>query len=183
MTALDTNSPADGKTTHFGFKTVREEEKASLVRGVFDEVAPKYDLMNDLMSLGVHRIWKSAMLDWLKPRPHQSLLDVGGGTGDIAFRWLERGGGIDAHLLEAADRGDDLREGRRDRAELLRPRPAFVGPRQPDRLLRLPFGGHAVAQRGGRGSGIVVGAGTGRGVRCFAWALSPIYYFVAQILS
>lgn len=79
--------------THFGFRTVAEDEKASLVRGVFDSVAPHYDLMNDLMSLGVHRLWKRAMLDWLAPRPGMTLLDVGGGTGDIGFRFLKRGGG------------------------------------------------------------------------------------------
>jgi len=81
------------QTTHFGFKTVAESEKASLVRGVFDSVAPKYDLMNDIMSVGVHRLWKSSLLTWLSPRPGQKLLDVGGGTGDIAFGFRERGGG------------------------------------------------------------------------------------------
>ena len=80
-------------TTHFGFRTVREEEKASLVRAVFDDVAPRYDLMNDLMSAGIHRLWKGAMIDWLRPRPGMTLLDVGGGTGDIAFRFAQRGGG------------------------------------------------------------------------------------------
>lgn len=80
-------------TTHFGFRTVAEDEKASLVRDVFDSVAPKYDLMNDLMSAGVHRLWKSAFLDWLRPRPNMTLLDVGGGTGDIAFGFRRRGGG------------------------------------------------------------------------------------------
>ena len=91
-------SPGDRKdharaTTHFGFRRVREADKGSLVRDVFDSVAPNYDLMNDLMSLGIHRLWKSAMMDWLGPRPGMTLLDVGGGTGDIAFRFLERGGG------------------------------------------------------------------------------------------
>ncbi|MEE8350970.1 MAG: class I SAM-dependent methyltransferase [Rhodospirillales bacterium] len=79
-------------TTHFGYRQVANDEKASLVRGVFDSVASKYDLMNDLMSLGVHRLWKSAMMDWLAPKPGMCLLDVGGGTGDIAFRFLERDG-------------------------------------------------------------------------------------------
>ncbi|WP_096703909.1 bifunctional demethylmenaquinone methyltransferase/2-methoxy-6-polyprenyl-1,4-benzoquinol methylase UbiE [Magnetospirillum sp. 15-1] len=89
-----TNSHShNGGTTHFGFKTVAEAEKVSLVRGVFDSVASKYDLMNDLMSAGVHRLWKSAFLDMLRPRPDQTLLDVGGGTGDIAFGWKKRGGG------------------------------------------------------------------------------------------
>ena len=71
-------------TTHFGFRQVAEDEKAGLVRGVFDSVASKYDLMNDLMSLGIHRLWKAAMLDWLRPRPGMTLLDVGGVTGDAA---------------------------------------------------------------------------------------------------
>ena len=71
----------------------RESDKASLVGAVFNSVAARYDLMNDLMSGGVHRVWKAAMLDWLNPRPEQLLLDVGGGTGDIAFRFLDRGGG------------------------------------------------------------------------------------------
>ncbi len=61
-----------------------------MVRGVFDSVADRYDLMNDLMSAGVHRLWKSAMIDWLMPCKGQHLLDVAGGTGDIAFRFLDR---------------------------------------------------------------------------------------------
>ncbi|MBC7905738.1 MAG: bifunctional demethylmenaquinone methyltransferase/2-methoxy-6-polyprenyl-1,4-benzoquinol methylase UbiE [Rhodospirillaceae bacterium] len=92
MTNTDEKQPGQG-TTHFGFKTVGEAEKASMVREVFDSVAPKYDLMNDLMSAGVHRLWKASFLDWLRPRPDQTLLDVGGGTGDIAFGWKKRGGG------------------------------------------------------------------------------------------
>ncbi|GAA5074982.1 bifunctional demethylmenaquinone methyltransferase/2-methoxy-6-polyprenyl-1,4-benzoquinol methylase UbiE [Roseibacterium beibuensis] len=85
----DTMNP-DGTTTHFGFKTVDEREKAGLVHGVFTNVASKYDIMNDVMSVGIHRIWKDAMMDWLTPRDGQHLLDVAGGTGDIAFRFLER---------------------------------------------------------------------------------------------
>ncbi|OIR09029.1 ubiquinone/menaquinone biosynthesis C-methyltransferase UbiE [mine drainage metagenome] len=89
----DHTPSSDSGTTHFGFRTVREEEKASLVRDVFDGVASRYDLMNDLMSAGIHRLWKSAMIDWLHPRPGMTLLDVGGGTGDIAFRFRAKGGG------------------------------------------------------------------------------------------
>ncbi len=77
----------------FGFRDVRAGEKTRLVRGVFDSVAGRYDLMNDLMSLGIHRLWKSALIDWLAPRAGMHLLDIAGGTGDIAFRYLERGGG------------------------------------------------------------------------------------------
>lgn len=80
------------ETTHFGFETVPESEKAGLVQGVFGSVASKYDVMNDAMSMGIHRIWKEAMMDWLAPRAGQQLLDVAGGTGDISFRFLERAG-------------------------------------------------------------------------------------------
>ncbi len=80
------------KTTHFGFQTVAEDQKASLVQGVFSSVASRYDIMNDLMSGGIHRLWKDAMMDWLAPRPGQRLLDVAGGTGDVAFRFLRRAG-------------------------------------------------------------------------------------------
>jgi demethylmenaquinone methyltransferase / 2-methoxy-6-polyprenyl-1,4-benzoquinol methylase len=76
--------------TRFGFRQVREGEKASLVRAVFDSVAPRYDLMNDLMSAGIHRWWKDEMVARLRPRAGQRLLDVAGGTGDIALRALPR---------------------------------------------------------------------------------------------
>lgn len=79
--------------THFGFQTVDEDAKAGMVHGVFTNVASKYDVMNDAMSMGVHRIWKDAMMDWLAPRKGMKLLDVAGGTGDISFRFLKRGGG------------------------------------------------------------------------------------------
>ena len=75
--------------THFGFRTVRAEDKAGLVRGVFDAVAPKYDLMNDLMSGGVHRLWKRALIEVLAPKTGEAFLDVAGGTGDIAFRIVD----------------------------------------------------------------------------------------------
>lgn len=86
-------TPDEPKQTHFGFRTVAETDKAGLVHGVFSRVASRYDVMNDLMSGGVHRIWKTAMMDWLAPRDGQHLLDVAGGTGDIAFRFLERAPG------------------------------------------------------------------------------------------
>ncbi|MEM7719208.1 MAG: bifunctional demethylmenaquinone methyltransferase/2-methoxy-6-polyprenyl-1,4-benzoquinol methylase UbiE [Pseudomonadota bacterium] len=82
----DTNE----KITHFGDRQVPEDEKAGLVHDVFSSVASKYDIMNDVMSVGIHRLWKDAMMDWLAPRNGQRLLDVAGGTGDIAFRFLRR---------------------------------------------------------------------------------------------
>jgi len=75
-----------GQTTHFGFRDVPVGDKQTLVNEVFHSVATRYDLMNDLMSGGVHRIWKNIFVEWLDPRPGRAYLDVAGGTGDIAFR-------------------------------------------------------------------------------------------------
>jgi len=74
----------------FGSRRVPEKAKAALVRALFNSVASRYDLMNDLMSGGIHRFWKAEMVAWLKPHPGQVLLDVGGGTGDIALRAFPR---------------------------------------------------------------------------------------------
>src|SRR5579871_1528671 len=76
----------------FGYRDVPASEKAGLVARVFESVAPRYDLMNDLMSAGVHRLWKNTLVDVLNPRPGERLLDVAGGTGDIAFRIVKRQG-------------------------------------------------------------------------------------------
>ncbi|MEY4697595.1 MAG: bifunctional demethylmenaquinone methyltransferase/2-methoxy-6-polyprenyl,4-benzoquinol methylase [Pseudomonadota bacterium] len=96
------NEDAQG-TTHFGFQDVPEAEKAGMVHGVFTRVASKYDVMNDVMSGGVHRLWKNAMMDWLAPRPGQRLLDVAGGTGDVAFRFLKRAAGSSAVVLDMTE--------------------------------------------------------------------------------
>jgi demethylmenaquinone methyltransferase/2-methoxy-6-polyprenyl-1,4-benzoquinol methylase len=102
------DNPATDPTTDFGFRRVRPEEKAGMVRQVFESVAPRYDLMNDLMSLGVHRLWKRVFVTALDPRPRDTLLDLAGGTGDISFGWLGKGGGpvllsdINAAMLEVA---------------------------------------------------------------------------------
>jgi demethylmenaquinone methyltransferase/2-methoxy-6-polyprenyl-1,4-benzoquinol methylase len=110
------------RTTHFGFETILEAEKAERVQGVFSSVASKYDIMNDVMSGGVHRVWKDAMMDWLNPRDGQRLLDVAGGTGDIAFRFLKRAPTATAVVLDLTE--DMLIEGRKraeaeDRADQL----------------------------------------------------------------
>ncbi|MCU0911401.1 MAG: bifunctional demethylmenaquinone methyltransferase/2-methoxy-6-polyprenyl-1,4-benzoquinol methylase UbiE [Rhodobacteraceae bacterium] len=91
------------RTTHFGFREVAEDAKAGMVHGVFSSVASRYDVMNDLMSGGVHRLWKDAMMDWLAPRPGQRLLDVAGGTGDIAFRFLRRAPSAEAVVLDMTE--------------------------------------------------------------------------------
>ncbi|MEC7792467.1 MAG: bifunctional demethylmenaquinone methyltransferase/2-methoxy-6-polyprenyl-1,4-benzoquinol methylase UbiE [Pseudomonadota bacterium] len=94
---------SDQKTTHFGFETIPEEDKAGKVRGVFSSVASRYDVMNDVMSLGIHRVWKDAMMDWLAPRAGQKLLDVAGGTGDISFRFLRRAGSGHATVCDLTE--------------------------------------------------------------------------------
>ena len=78
--------------THFGFQTVDEREKAQRVRGVFDSVAPKYDVMNDLMSLGLHRAWKAYTVLVADIRPGQRVLDIAGGTGDLAQAFARKVG-------------------------------------------------------------------------------------------
>ncbi|XP_028270074.1 2-methoxy-6-polyprenyl-1,4-benzoquinol methylase, mitochondrial [Parambassis ranga] len=80
---------AEDRNTHFGFETVPEAEKAKRVYKVFENVAQKYDVMNDAMSLGIHRLWKDMLLHVMHPQPGAQLLDVAGGTGDIAFRFLD----------------------------------------------------------------------------------------------
>lgn len=76
-------------TTHFGFETVAEGEKEAKVHKVFEEVSKSYDIMNDAMSLGIHRLWKDMFMEELSPTPGTKLLDMAGGTGDIAFRYLK----------------------------------------------------------------------------------------------
>ncbi|MGH6876977.1 MAG: class I SAM-dependent methyltransferase [Rhizomicrobium sp.] len=106
----------------FGYEDVPESEKNRLVHGVFSSVAKRYDLMNDLMSGGVHRLWKDAMVEWLNPQPGQLVLDVAGGTGDVAFRIAElarrRGGSacitvcdVNADMIaEGVRRSDETNE-------------------------------------------------------------------------
>ncbi len=99
------NGPNAGSRTHFGFQDVRAEDKARLVGEVFDKVARRYDLMNDLMSGGLHRLWKDAMIAWLNPPrladgPPVRIVDVAGGTGDIAFRIAERCARADIDVVD-----------------------------------------------------------------------------------
>lgn len=81
---------SDTNTTSFGFREVPREEKQSLVRGVFDRSARRYDLMNDVMSLGIHRVWKDITITRARPKPGERLIDVAGGTGDLARAFIER---------------------------------------------------------------------------------------------
>ena len=95
-----------GPSATFGFRDVDPSEKPRLVRGVFDSVASRYDLMNDLMSAGVHRLWKDATAARLNPQPGEVIVDCAGGTGDMARRFAklarraqERRGGPDAQIM------------------------------------------------------------------------------------
>lgn len=97
---------SNGPAATFGFRDVDPSEKPRLVRGVFDKVARRYDLMNDLMSAGVHRLWKDAVAARLNPQPGEVIIDVAGGTGDMARRFAkmarraqERRGGEDARIF------------------------------------------------------------------------------------
>jgi demethylmenaquinone methyltransferase/2-methoxy-6-polyprenyl-1,4-benzoquinol methylase len=110
---------SDRETASFGFRQVPAEQKASLVRGVFESVADRYDLMNDLMSGGIHRLWKRTMIDWLRPRAGQKFIDVAGGTGDIAMRIFERvgaGGSVSGSRIVVCDLTPSMLSIGRDRA-------------------------------------------------------------------
>ena len=84
---------SNNEFTDFGKLNILKNEKTPLVKKLFEEVSENYDLMNDVMSFGVHRIWKNNFIDWMAPRQNYHLLDLAGGTGDIALRFLNRGGG------------------------------------------------------------------------------------------
>ena len=107
--------PQQDTLIDFGFRDVPVDEKQDLVKAVFGSVAGSYDVMNDLMSLGIHRLWKDTLIDWMAPRPGQSLIDLAGGTGDVALRFLKAGGGsvkiidINTDMLAAGQKRDDLK--------------------------------------------------------------------------
>ena len=99
-------------TTHFGYRTVAAEDKADLVRGVFDSVASKYDIMNDLMSGGLHRLWKRYTIDQAAVHPGDAVLDLAGGTGDLALAFARRVG-AEGHVVLADINAAMLEQGRR----------------------------------------------------------------------
>jgi len=99
-------------TTHFGYRTVAAGEKADLVRGVFDSVASRYDIMNDLMSGGLHRLWKRYTINQAAVRPGQAVLDLAGGTGDLALAFAKRVGD-EGHVVLADINAAMLEQGRK----------------------------------------------------------------------
>ena len=100
------------ETTHFGYETVALEDKARRVKGVFDSVASRYDLMNDLMSGGLHRLWKRFTVDQAAIRRGQAVLDLAGGTGDLAGKFASQVGSS-GHVVLADINASMLRHGRR----------------------------------------------------------------------
>ena len=108
MTKPDTQAGS----THFGYRSVAPGEKAGLVRGVFDSVATRYDLMNDLMSAGLHRLWKRHAVEQAAVRPGDRVLDLAGGTGDLAIRLAEKVGPA-GHVVLADINAAMLAAGRR----------------------------------------------------------------------
>ena len=98
-------------TTHFGYQSVAAEDKASMVRSVFDSVASRYDVMNDLMSAGMHRLWKRFTIDQAAVRPGDTILDLAGGTGDLA-RKFSRKVGPEGHVVLADINAAMLKQGR-----------------------------------------------------------------------
>jgi demethylmenaquinone methyltransferase / 2-methoxy-6-polyprenyl-1,4-benzoquinol methylase len=123
MTRADTSGersgpPGENAEADFGYRRVGAGEKAGLVRGVFDSVAARYDLMNDLMSGGIHRLWKGELVDRVNPRPGERILDIAGGTGDVAQRLLRRaaGRGGPAATIVLCDINEAMLRRGRDRA-------------------------------------------------------------------
>ncbi|MDH5323199.1 MAG: bifunctional demethylmenaquinone methyltransferase/2-methoxy-6-polyprenyl-1,4-benzoquinol methylase UbiE [Gammaproteobacteria bacterium] len=105
------NSETSAETTHFGYRTVPVEDKATLVKGVFDSVASRYDIMNDLMSAGLHRLWKRRAIDQAGIRKGHVVLDLAGGTGDLAKEFAGRVG-PQGHVILADINAAMLRRGR-----------------------------------------------------------------------
>jgi demethylmenaquinone methyltransferase / 2-methoxy-6-polyprenyl-1,4-benzoquinol methylase len=115
---------ATPQTASFGFTDVPAEEKASRVRGVFDAVATKYDIMNDVMSFGMHRVWKDAVAARLNPQPGERIIDLAGGTGDLARRFMKRAeaararrGGKPAHITVIDINEEMIRAGLEQRGD------------------------------------------------------------------
>lgn len=110
---MNNNMNDQNDDTHFGFKTVAKDQKANLVAGVFHSVAGKYDLMNDVMSFGIHRLWKRYTIDCSGVRPGQKVLDLAGGTGDLAAKFARIVGPTGEVVL--ADINDSMLQVGRDK--------------------------------------------------------------------
>ncbi len=163
----ETASETASETVSFGYEEVAPDEKTRRVGAVFSGVASKYDVMNDAMSAGLHRVWKDRFVRRVKPRPGEAILDMAGGTGDIAFRLAERGASVtvadinqemlDVGIERALERGiDGLVWSRQNAEELAYPAQVFdaytiaFGIRNVTRIGRALAEAHRVLKYGGR---------------------------------
>lgn len=106
----------DNKNIDFGYKIVKKKDKQNLVNSVFNSVADKYDLMNDITSLGIHREWKNNLINWMAPQKNQKLADIAGGTGDIAHKFLNNGG----HSAYVIDINEEMMKSGKDNKKSLK---------------------------------------------------------------
>ena len=160
-------SERHGDTVSFGYEEVAPDEKTKRVGAVFSNVAAKYDVMNDAMSGGMHRLWKDRFVRRVKPQPGEAILDMAGGTGDIAFRMAARGAEVtvadinqdmlDVGIERAMERGiDGLSWSRQNAEELGYPRAMFdaytiaFGIRNVTRIVKALAEAHRVLRYGGR---------------------------------
>ena len=160
-------SERHGDTVSFGYEEVAPDEKTQRVGAVFSNVAAKYDVMNDAMSGGMHRLWKDRFVRRVKPQPGEAILDMAGGTGDIAFRMAARGAEVtvadinqdmlDVGIERAMERGiDGLSWSRQNAEELGYPRAMFdaytsaFGIRNVTRIDKALAEAHRVLRYGGR---------------------------------
>ena len=160
-------SERHGDTVSFGYEEVAPDEKTARVGAVFSNVAAKYDVMNDAMSGGMHRLWKDRFVRRVKPQPGEAILDMAGGTGDIAFRMAARGAEVtvadinqdmlDVGIERAMERGiDGLSWSRQNAEELGYPRAMFdaytiaFGIRNVTRIDKALAEAHRVLRYGGR---------------------------------
>ena len=160
-------SERHGDTVSFGYEEVAPDEKTKRVGAVFSNVAAKYDVMNDAMSGGMHRLWKDRFVRRVKPQPGEAILDMAGGTGDIAFRMAARGAEVtvadinqdmlDVGIERAMERGiDGLSWSRQNAEELGYPRAMFdaytiaFGIRNVTRIDKALAEAHRVLRYGGR---------------------------------
>ncbi|XP_063924041.1 2-methoxy-6-polyprenyl-1,4-benzoquinol methylase, mitochondrial [Zophobas morio] len=141
ITTTHSNPEDSDKETHFGFQTVKESEKGQKVYSLFENVASSYDKMNDVMSMGIHRVWKDILMCRLGPTENTKLLDMAGGTGDVAFRFVNyiKNDNIEKSChVTVCDINADMLDVGKSRSKALGHDPALISWQQAD-AENLPF--------------------------------------------